>query len=102
MDEIYETFCWVLKVFLDCKNGKKPSMVMINGDPAMKLAVSQLLSKSTHRLCAWHIGNNATKNVYNTEFKFALYDLMMNNRSEEEFHFKWITILETFNLTDKE
>ena len=88
MDETYETFCWVLRVFLDCMKGKKPSTVMTNGDPAMKLAVSQLLPKSTHRLCAWHIGNNATKNVHNIEFKLALHDIMMNNRTQEVFHLK--------------
>ena len=40
IDEIYEKFCWVLRVFLDYMKGKKPSTMMTDGDPAMKLAVS--------------------------------------------------------------
>ena len=61
-------------------------MVQTDGDLAMKLAVSQLFLESTHRLCAWHIRNHATKNVHNIEFKSTLYDLMMNNCTKEEFY----------------
>ena len=75
---------------------------MTNGDPTMKLAVSQFLPESMHRLCAWHIGNNTIKNAHNAEFKSALNDLMMNSHNEEELHLKWISMLETFNFTDKE
>ena len=80
----------------------KPHTVLIDGDLAMKLAVSQLFPESTYRLCAWHIGNNATKNVHNKAFNSALHDLMRNNCSEEEFHHKWVAMLETLNLTSNE
>ena len=88
MDVTYEKFCWVLRVFIDCMKWKKPSTMMTDGDPAMKWANSQVLSESTHRLCAWPIGNKATKNVHNIEFKLALHDIMMNNRTQEVFHLK--------------
>ena len=52
IDETYETFCWVLSVFLECMHGRKPSTVLTDGDPSMKLTVSQLFPESTHRLCA--------------------------------------------------
>ena len=102
MDETYEAFSWVLTVFMECMHGRKPHTVLTDGDPAMKLAVAQLFPESTHRLCAWHIGNNATKNVHNKAFNSALHDLMRNNCSEEEFHHKWVTMLETLNLTSNE
>ena len=88
MDETYDTFYWVPTVFLNCMKGTNPLVVMTDGDPAMKLTISHLLPESTHRLCAWYIGNNATKYLHNPEFKRALYDLMMSNHRKQEFHLK--------------
>lgn len=54
-DEIVESYKWVIEAFIECMKGKTPVIVKTNKDPAIKVAVQQLMSNSVHRLCSWHI-----------------------------------------------
>ncbi|XP_062100370.1 protein FAR1-RELATED SEQUENCE 4-like [Humulus lupulus] len=89
VDETEDTYCLFLRVFLDCMGNKKPKVVLIDNDERIGFAVNQLLSDCTHQLCAWHLGNNATKNIKIPEFNQGFYDLIYTYYTEEGFEEKW-------------
>ena len=102
VDETSKTFCWLLKVFLDCISGNKPSVVLTYGDPAMRAGIVEFLPNTRHRLCAWHLGINATQKVKKFAFNAELEDLLCNFYIEDEFETKWHNLLVTLELIDHE
>ena len=44
-------------------NGKHPGVVLTDGDHAIAAAVSHVWPYAHHRLCLWHIFQNAAKNI---------------------------------------
>ncbi|KAH6777537.1 hypothetical protein C2S51_008849 [Perilla frutescens var. frutescens] len=49
-----ESYSWVLQKFKDCMGGS-PSLIITDQDLGLKVAVSQVLPNTRHRLCMWHI-----------------------------------------------
>lgn len=101
-DETKSTFTWVLEQFLVCMYNKHPQVVLINGDDAMRSAVSQVLPNSIHRLCACHLETDAGNNVPDGEFKIQLSKLVYNYHSEPEFEEMWRKLIQDFNLEDND
>ena len=81
VDETTEIFCWLLRVFLDYMNGNKPSVVLTDGNLAMRVWIVEFLTNTRHCLCAWHLAINATqkvkKSTFNTEFQDLIYNFYM-------------------------
>ena len=51
VDETTESFYWLLRVFLECMNDQKPSVVLTYDDPAMRAGIMEFLPNTRHRLC---------------------------------------------------
>ncbi|XP_062081135.1 protein FAR-RED IMPAIRED RESPONSE 1-like [Humulus lupulus] len=100
VDETEDTYCWFLRVFLDCMGNKMLKVVLTDNDERIGFAVNKLLSDSTHRLCAWNLGNNATKNIKILEFNQGFYDLIYTYYTEEEFEEKRSELLARFGLQE--
>lgn len=47
---------------------KTPTVVITNGDMTMRNAIRRVFPSSRHRLCAWHLMQNASSNVRVKEF----------------------------------
>ncbi|XP_057426342.1 protein FAR1-RELATED SEQUENCE 5-like [Lotus japonicus] len=54
--------------------GKEPTAVITYGAPAMRNAITRILPKVHHRLCAWHLLQNAQRNIGDTNFVKGLYE----------------------------
>ncbi|KAF1868384.1 hypothetical protein Lal_00008191 [Lupinus albus] len=67
-NEREETYVWLLGNFLEAMNGKHPKCVINDGDFAMKNAIKRVFPAAHHILCAWHICNNAGKNIKKNNF----------------------------------
>ena len=52
--EMAYTYIWLLRVFLKVV-GAQPKVVVINQDPTMKKAISNVFVETRHRLCMWHV-----------------------------------------------
>lgn len=52
--ENVDQYKWLLNAFLQTF-GKQPRLVVTDQDPAMKIAIAEVMPKSIHRLCMWHI-----------------------------------------------
>ncbi|XP_030936182.1 protein FAR1-RELATED SEQUENCE 5-like [Quercus lobata] len=98
-DETSQSFEWLFHTFFECMSGKKPKTIFIDRDPAMAKAISLVMLETYHRLCLWHIYQNAIKNLnhlfksqktFNADFRSCIYD----GEYEEEFISAWENMLE--------
>lgn len=98
-DETWQTFEWLLGVFLETMNGKQPKVVFPDQCWALMNAIDKIFHSATHRLCQWHVNNNVVKHFgalnKNEEFKRMWYRCMTRVESEEEFDNLWNDIMAT-------
>jgi len=63
MNEIGDTYVWLLDQFITVTKGKALVSVITDGDLAMKNAIKKVFPNAPHRLCAWNLLKNASTNV---------------------------------------
>ena len=59
-NEQVESFVWLFEKFLEAMGGAKLAYIVIDQDPAMKIAIEKLFDTSIHRFCVWHITRRVT------------------------------------------
>ncbi|XP_027083570.1 protein FAR1-RELATED SEQUENCE 5-like [Coffea arabica] len=84
-DERIETYEWVLSTFIEAMKGRKPVVVMTDGDSVMRRVIKNLLSDACHKLCSWHLHRNVRSNIRCEEFNNRLYNLMARKCTTHEF-----------------
>ncbi|XP_057426203.1 protein FAR1-RELATED SEQUENCE 5-like [Lotus japonicus] len=99
-NEKEESYVWVLEQFLAAMKGKEPSVVITDDAPAMRNAISRLLPKAHHRLCAWHLLQNAQRNVGDPNFVKGFKRCMLGNLSFGQFKMKWFELVCDLNHED--
>ena len=104
-DETIESFKWLFKTFLSAMSGKQPKTILVDQSVAMAKAIAEVFVESNHRLCVWHIYQNATKNlshVFHSSKHFAanLSTCMFDYEDEDEWLVAWNNMLEKYNLTN--
>ncbi|KAG6421537.1 hypothetical protein SASPL_118093 [Salvia splendens] len=107
-DETIETFEWLFGAFEDAMMGKRPKTILTDQDQAMSAALASKWLSTYHRLCVWHIFQNAAihlssvfssfKNTFAADFSHCVYDF----EEESEFLDVWNEMLEKFNLKDNQ
>ncbi|XP_076957791.1 protein FAR1-RELATED SEQUENCE 5-like [Bidens hawaiensis] len=103
--ETIDSYKWLLDAFLSA-HGKQPRLVLTDQDPAMKQAVSSVLTESTHRLCMWHITNNIPVKLkgeiqVNEEIRCRVNKLVWNVFIKPEtFESRWHDLIDEFNLSE--
>ncbi|KAF1873789.1 hypothetical protein Lal_00029495 [Lupinus albus] len=88
-NETEETYVWLLGNFLEAMNGKHPKCVITDGDLSMKNAIKRIFPATHHRLCAWHICNNAGKNIKKNNFHKDFQKVMYADVEIDEFNMMW-------------
>ncbi|OMO86944.1 Zinc finger, PMZ-type [Corchorus olitorius] len=84
---------------------KRPKTILTDQDPGMSKAIAVVMPESYHRLCVYHLGNNAYKHLshlYKSSESFG-YDfnkLIYEYENEQEFLKAWETMLETYGLRE--
>ena len=58
-----ETIQWLFEAFFEAMSGKKPNTIFTEQDPATAKAISLVMPNTYHRLCKWHLMQNALKRV---------------------------------------
>jgi zinc finger SWIM domain-containing protein 3 len=85
--------------------GKKPQTILTDEDAAMAKAIKIVLPDSHHRICVWHMNQNACKHLsgvvdeykkFNTDFQKCIYD----QEEEEDFLNAWNNLLEKYDLRE--
>ncbi|XP_047961522.1 protein FAR1-RELATED SEQUENCE 5-like [Salvia hispanica] len=107
-DETIETFEWLFGAFEDAMMGKRPKTILTDQDQEMSVALASKWPSTYHRLCVWHIFQNAAihlssvfssfKNTFETDFSRCVYDF----EEESEFLDAWNEMLEKYDLKDNQ
>ncbi|XP_060973319.1 protein FAR1-RELATED SEQUENCE 5-like isoform X2 [Cannabis sativa] len=104
-DETTQTFEWLFDTFATAMSGKKPKTILTDQDAAMAEALGSQWPQTYHRLCIWHIYQNAAKNLstvferfreFSKEFSNCIYDY----DEESEFIEAWNKMLAKYGLED--
>nr|XP_011465766.1 PREDICTED: protein FAR-RED IMPAIRED RESPONSE 1-like [Fragaria vesca subsp. vesca] len=88
-DETVETYTWLLRKFLDLMNGKMQKAVITDGDEAMRTAIQTMMLEARHRLCIWHIGQNANGHLKLTKKLKAFNRCIRKYQMVEQFDRLW-------------
>ncbi|XP_058774181.1 protein FAR1-RELATED SEQUENCE 5-like [Vicia villosa] len=104
-DEKVDSFVWLFESFLKAMGGHKPTMIITDQDPAMKIAIEKVFNGSSHRFCMWHILKKVSEKVgvslnVNIDFNNRLKSCVWNSETPEEFESKWKSIISDFKLEE--
>lgn len=103
LDETTESFVWLFKTFMAAMLGCQPKTILTDQCAAIDRAVIMTLPNSSHRLCLWHILQNAAKNLshlYSSDSNFQkdFKSFIFESSSEEDFQSGWMTLLNKYDL----
>ncbi|CAL5406650.1 unnamed protein product [Camellia sinensis] len=93
-DETADSFVWIFRRFLEAMSSKAPKTIFMNQDAAMAKAIPIVMPNTTHRLCTWHLMQNALRHansifkdkaVKDKGMKSVLSTFMYDIEDEEEF-----------------
>ncbi|XP_061349040.1 protein FAR1-RELATED SEQUENCE 5-like [Gastrolobium bilobum] len=91
-----KSFVWLIESFLEAINGLQPKTIFIDQCLAIANAIKRVLPKSQHRLCLWHIGQDAAKHLSyylrKPDFKVLFNRCLYNCGSEQELERKFESV----------
>ena len=106
-DETALTFEWLFETFTTAMSHKKPTTILTDQDAAMAKALASKWPQTNHRLCIWHIYQNAAIHLsgvfqefreFAKDFASCIYDY----EEEEEFLEGWKLMLTKYGLEDND
>ncbi|XP_057744829.1 protein FAR1-RELATED SEQUENCE 5-like [Arachis stenosperma] len=100
--ETQESYIWVLRQFLECMQGKAPQSVIMDGDPAMRIAIQSVFPDAHHRLCAWHLLRNAIANISDPRLTQMFRHRMLADMEIDEFEAHWEAMLNECGVREVE
>ncbi|XP_021846842.2 protein FAR1-RELATED SEQUENCE 5-like [Spinacia oleracea] len=94
------SFVWVFEEWLKCM-GKPPKGIITDQDKAIGRAISIVFPGVPHRLCLWHMLQNASRNLgkldewksIDTLIRTAVHDML----DPEEFDEAWCLVMDKYN-----
>ncbi|KAK0602297.1 hypothetical protein LWI29_032077 [Acer saccharum] len=101
-DETVDLFIWLFETFLQAMSKKTPKTILTDQDAAMAKAISHVMPNTYHRLCTWHMMQNALKHV-NGVFRgpsgvnSILSKFIDDIEEENQFLIAWNEMLEKYN-----
>ncbi|XP_028122937.1 protein FAR1-RELATED SEQUENCE 5-like [Camellia sinensis] len=101
-DDTVESFRWLFRTFLEMSK-KKPKTILTDRDAVMAEAINSVLPEAHHRLCAWHVYQNALKHLSQVivgldSFSNDLSSCIFNHDEEQDFVDAWKTMLDMYGL----
>ncbi|XP_052140064.1 protein FAR1-RELATED SEQUENCE 5-like isoform X2 [Oryza glaberrima] len=101
LDETVSSYVWLLETFIKAMGGKRPRSFITDGDLSMANAIAKVCPDADHRLCTWHIEENAKRHLHGdalTEFRRLVYEVM----KADEFERRWCAFKNRDNVPEKE
>ncbi|XP_020981550.1 protein FAR1-RELATED SEQUENCE 5 [Arachis duranensis] len=101
-NERKSTYVWLLKQLLIAMKGKTLISVITDGHPSMTIAIQEVFPNAHHRLRAWHLMRNATRNIHKPQFTKMFTKLMLGDYEVGVFEQKWEEMVRCFRVEDRE
>lgn len=104
LDETTESFVWLFRTFMDAMSDRHPRTIFTDQCATILRAISLTLPETCHRICLWHISQNAVKNVshlhssesnFQKDFKNCIYE----GSSEDDFLAGWVNLINKYDLS---
>ncbi|XP_026400199.1 protein FAR1-RELATED SEQUENCE 5-like [Papaver somniferum] len=104
-DESTRSFLWLFETFLTVMEGKEMKTIFTDHASQIANTIKQVFPNAHHRLCLWHIFQNAAKHLshifgihesFLSDFRKCIYDY----ETEYEFRSSWEQLLEKYELKD--
>ncbi|KAK6913032.1 FAR1 DNA binding domain [Dillenia turbinata] len=102
-DETVESFKWIFCTFIEAMSGKKPRTILTNQDSNISEAISSVMPETQHRICVWHVYQNAVKqlsHIFGCVGSFAndFSRCIFHHEEEEDFMNAWKEMLDAYGL----
>lgn len=106
-DESIESFKWLFETFKIAMHGKQPQTILTDQSMAMSSAITAVWPGTCHRLCVWHVYQNALKHLnhvfqgsktFAKDFSKCVFDF----EEEEDFLIAWRAMLDRYDLRNNE
>ncbi|XP_019172000.1 PREDICTED: protein FAR1-RELATED SEQUENCE 5-like [Ipomoea nil] len=103
--EDIESYVWLFEKFKEAM-GTEPVLVVIDQDPAMRVAFPRVFKEAKHRFCMWHIMSKVGDKVgpslsKNETFRSKLNSVVWSHYLEPaEFDYQWNVVMEEFGLLE--
>ncbi|XP_043717602.1 protein FAR1-RELATED SEQUENCE 5-like [Telopea speciosissima] len=102
-DETVESFKWLFQTFLEAHGQKNPITIFTDQYAAMAKAIAEVLPKTWHGLCTWHIMQNGIKHHGNlmkhgSPFLKDLNKYIFHYEDVEEFENAWKKLRDDYRL----
>ncbi|KAK8934433.1 Protein FAR1-RELATED SEQUENCE 7 [Platanthera zijinensis] len=103
-DETEESFKWLFETFKAAMCGKQPNVLLTDRSDAISNAVAVVWPGTTHRICVWHMYNDAIKHLnfifqgsttFAKDFSRCMYDV----EDVEDFMLEWTNLVEKYDLS---
>ena len=106
-DETVESFKWLFQTFMEAMSGKKPKTILTDEDATITEAIDLILPGTPHRMCVWHVYQNALKQlnhmfVGSGSFINDLSSCFFEHEEEEDFINGWKAMLDVYGLWENE
>ncbi|KAK9714828.1 hypothetical protein RND81_06G123000 [Saponaria officinalis] len=96
------TAAWISYEDTETVLGRVPAVMLTDQCKAIEGALRKVFPDTKHRLCLWHILQNADKNLRShpqfTAIDQDMRNLVHESTTEEEFQSMWAEMVEKFNL----
>ncbi|XP_073138365.1 protein FAR1-RELATED SEQUENCE 5-like [Henckelia pumila] len=101
-DEKVESFQWLFEVFKKSMGGKCPVSLFTDQDQAISNAIEKVFPETRHRLCLWHLHQNAVSRFAKlrsqNSFKDAFKKCLSGCVDENEFESCWSSMISDYKL----
>ncbi|KAI8537445.1 hypothetical protein RHMOL_Rhmol09G0024400 [Rhododendron molle] len=103
-DETAASFEWLFNTFFTAMSGKRPKTIFTDQDAAMAKAIPLVMPETYHRICTWHMRQNAMKHLgylykeEDSEFAEHLHAFINDILEEDEFLSAWDAMVSKYNL----
>ncbi|XP_028112052.1 protein FAR1-RELATED SEQUENCE 5-like [Camellia sinensis] len=108
-NETADSFIWLFRRFLEAMSSKASKKFFTDQDAAMAKAIPIVMPNTKHRVCTWHLMQNALrhansifkdKKVKDKGMKSVLSKFMYDIENEDDFTLKMEEILDKYEVRD--
>ncbi|XP_028059063.1 protein FAR1-RELATED SEQUENCE 5-like [Camellia sinensis] len=100
-DETAESFVWLFEKFLEAMSRKAPKTLFTDQDAAMAKAIPIVMPDTSHRLCTWHLMQNALKHVnclfQDKGVKGVLNKFFFHIEDTNQWKLEWAEMLDKYD-----
>ncbi|KAK7266866.1 hypothetical protein RIF29_19524 [Crotalaria pallida] len=105
-DESVESLKWLFRTFIEAMSGTKPRTILTDQDAIIAEAISSILPQTNHRVCVWHVYQEALKQFGHMSAGSCSFINDLRNcyfyDEKEDFVNAWNALMGTYDLWENE